>query len=72
MKLSTDKVREFFWKQPTESLCIPTATRNAIIAEEGYSTRPKMVSQGRVYQIMFKNMGGGMWYTYLAPLGAKL
>ena len=74
LKLTTDHVREYFRRRGdgTGALWIPTATRNAIIAEEGYSTKPKMTVGGRVYVVRFESIGGGMWeITLVTPPASK-
>lgn len=70
LELPTSEVREFFHKRKdgTGALWIPTATRNAIIAEEGYSATPKMTVAGRIYAVTFKSIGGGMWETKLRSI----
>jgi len=61
-------VKEFFRKQPDSSLWIPTKTRNAIIADEGFSSEPRFIAGGRVYRWEFKSIGGGMWEVRLGDL----
>ena len=66
---TVSQVKEFFHKNILwGSLWIPTKTRNELIADEGFSSSPKMVIKGRVYLIKFKNIGGGMWEVYLTEL----
>lgn len=66
--LTLTEVKEFFWKQPDSKLWIPTKTRNAIIADEGFSAEPKFTADGRVYRWQFKSVGGGMWEVSLGDL----
>ena len=66
--LSLNSVKEFFRKHPCGSLWIPTKTRNAIIADEGFSSEPKFIAEGRVYRWKFKSIGGGMWEVSLGDL----
>jgi len=65
--LNISTVRDFFSKGG-ESLWIPTITRNAIIADEGFSSMPCTSVQGRVYLFHFKSIGGGMWEVTLRNL----
>ena len=73
LELPTRDVRDYFHKRKdgTGALWIPTVTRNAIIAEEGYTSKPKFTVAGRIYLVRFKSIGGGMWETTLDPLTAS-
>lgn len=61
-------VKEYFQKNAKGKLWIPTKTRNEIIADEGFSAKPKYAVEGRVYRWRFTSIGGGMWEVSLGPL----
>lgn len=61
-KLTVEEVYSHFHNcGPNSSLWVPTYIRNAIIEREGFSSKPKIVIAGRVYDWNFKNIQGGMW-----------
>lgn len=60
-KLTLTDVKETFFRDPTKIMWVPTATRNEIIADEGFSSTPKFAQGGRIYRWNFKSIGGGMW-----------
>jgi len=72
---STQEVRDYFHKNgfadargERTALWIPTKTRNELIEEEGFSAKPKMTVQGKVYRMKFTSIGGGMWQMELQSL----
>jgi len=72
-QLTVEIVRDSFSRDPKGKLWIPTKTRNEIISDEGFSTKPKTISMGRIYRFHFKGIGGGMWEVSLRNLdGSKV
>ena len=68
---TTQEVRDYFIHNTKGSLWIPTKTRNEIIAEEDFSSKPKTIVNGKVYRFLFKSIGGGMWEVSLGDLSGN-